>query len=70
MLDKWRQMFKPRKGGGQSGSLEKAKKLANIRFRHETGLRGTSRPFFFPAYLKTRNRLNEYIVEEINKGRW
>jgi len=67
MLEDYRQMFK-QKGKGSSGqTLQKAKQMAAIRFRHEFGLKGNSRPFFYPAYLKTRNRLSEFIREAIQR---
>jgi len=70
MLFRWRSMFpKGKKRDYEKGDRSKAraKKMLAIRFQHEKGVRGTSRPFFYPAYLSTKNRLNEFVRAQLDK---
>ena len=62
MLTYWKQMFSAGKG-----DLAMAKKMAGIRFQHENGLKGNARTFFLPAYLRTRNKLEDFVMESLTK---
>jgi hypothetical protein len=57
----YERMFKK----GRSPDKGFAKKMIMFRFRHEKGLRGTARPFFYPAYLTTKSRLNEFVERHL-----
>ena len=48
-------------------SSSSAKKLAAIRFRHETGIRGHRRNFMEPAHQANSNKLNGLLLESLRK---